>query len=143
MGLLPASVSADDDTVIVDLTVNVAGEPVVYTLYPIGVGATKATLCGWLADLGTAPSVQVSFGWDTTSHAGDPSGYANWTTPQIKTEPGFFKQRIYGLKKNSVYYFRAVAVGDTTTYGAEYELITHPGWHYWFWRWWGRFCPKK
>jgi hypothetical protein len=135
MALLPAYVSADDDTAVVNLTVNVVAEPVIYTLYPIGVGATKATLLGWLADTGTASSVQVKFGWDTVSHAGDPSGYTSWTTPGVMTEPGFFNKRISGLKKNTVYYFRAVALGDTTVCGAEYVFITHPKWNYWWFKW--------
>jgi hypothetical protein len=136
---IPAYVSADDDTAIVNLTVNVVSPPVVFTLYPIGIGTTKATLLGWLADTGTGSSVQVKFGWDTVSHAGDPSGYANWTVPQLMTKPGCFNKRIYSLEKHTFYYFRAVAVGDTTAYGGEYAFATHPRWSDWWFTWWSWF----
>ena len=86
--------NADEDTASVDLKVNVVEGPTVFTRSAIGVGITKATLRGWLADLGTDPSVLVSFGWDTVSHAGDPLAYSHWTVPQVKTRTGFFKTRI-------------------------------------------------
>ncbi len=133
--LSPNYIKADEDSASVTLTVNVVSDPVVYTLSVIGVGTTTATLRGWLADLGTASSVQVSFGWDTVSHAGDPVAYANWTAPQVKKKRGFFQTRIYGLSPCTTYYFRAVAVGDTTVYGAEYCFRTHTVWHSW-WGWW-------
>jgi hypothetical protein len=136
--LLPAHIYADGDSVSVDLSVNVVSGPVVYTLNAIGVGTTKATLCGWLADLGTDPSVLVSFGWDNVSHAGDPAAYSNWTVPQVKTKAGFFKIRIEGLTPGTTYYFRAKAVGDTTVYGREFSFRTHPG-CFWWWGWWWYF----
>ena len=135
MVLSPNNIQADEDSVSVTLTVNVISEPVVYTCYAIGVGTTKATLRGYLADLGTPSSVQVSFGWDTVSHADDPTAYTNWTVPQVKTESGSFKTRIQGLSPSNTYYFRAKAVGDTAVYGLEYMFITHPHWHWW-WGWW-------
>lgn len=139
--LSPNNIQADEDSVTVTLTVNVISEPVVYTCCAIGIGTKKATLRGYLADLGTASSVQVSFGWDTVSHAADPSGYDNWTVPQVKTAPGPFRTRIHGLSPRTTYYFRAKAVGDTTVYGTEYMLITHPRWHWW-WGWWEFFHGK-
>ena len=132
--LSPQEIQADEGSAEVTLTVNIVSGPTVFTCSAIGVGTTKATLRGWLADLGTAPSVLVSFGWDTESHAGDSDGYANWTVPQVKTRTGFFKTRIEGLTPGTTYYFRAKAVGDVIIYGQELSFQTQPGWN-WLWYW--------
>ena len=130
-------IKADEDSASVNLKVNVVSGPTVFTRGAIGVGTTKATLRGWLADLGTDTSVLVSFGWDTVSHAGDPTAYSNWTVPKVKTRTGFLKTRIGGLTPGTTYYFRARAVGDITVHGEEFSLRTHPEWHCWcnWWRW--------
>ena len=132
--LSPQEIQADEGSAEVTLTVNIVEKPVVFTLDAIGVGTNKATLRGWLADLGTAPSVLVSFGWDNESHAGDATAYPNWTVPQVKTRTGFFKTRIEGLTPGTTYYFRAKAEGDVIIYGQELSFRTHPGWHWW-WYW--------
>jgi hypothetical protein len=139
--LSPDIIQADESTAEVTLTVNIVSDPVVYTWCASGVGMTQATLRGWLADLGTASSVQVSFGWDTVSHAVDPTAYACWTAPQVKTGPGYFKTHLLGLSPCTTYYFRAKAVGDTTVYGAECRFTTRPGW-LWWWMWWMYFRWK-
>lgn len=131
--LSPQEIQADEGSAEVTLTVNIVSGPTVFTRSAIGVGTNKATLRGWLADLGTAPSVLVSFGWDTESHAGDATAYPKWTVPQVKTRTGFFQIRIEGLTPGTNYYFRAKAEGDATVYGQELSFRTHPGWH---WNWW-------
>ena len=143
--LSPHEIQADEGSANVTLTVNIVSGPIIFTCSAIGVGTTKATLHGWLADLGTDPSILVSFGWDTVSNAGDPTAYANWTVPQVKTRTGFFHTRIEGLTPGTTYYFRAKAVGDTTEYGQELCFRTHPGyyWNWWWWGWWNWPFPWK
>jgi len=115
--------------------------PWVLTSWPVGINPQGATLSGWLINLGSAQSVTVYFGWDTVSHAGNPSAYSNWTVPQIKNWPGLFNAPVSGLTPGTVYYFRARAVGDVTSYGEELRFMTPlrnywwPWWWYWFFNW--------
>ena len=137
--LIPQQIQADDEdesSAVVILTVNVVSEPWIFTCSAIGMGTTKATLRGWLADLGTATSAAVSFSWDMVSHAGDPTTYPNWTVPQVMTKTGLFKTRIEGLIPGITYYFRAKAVGDAESYGQELYFRTHPGYNCHSWWWW-------
>jgi hypothetical protein len=112
--------------------------PWVLTSWPVGISPQGATLGGWLMNLGSASSVTVYFGWDTVSHAGNPSAYPNWTVPQVKNWPGPFSTPVSGLTPGKVYYFRAKAVGDVTSYGQELSFMTPlynywPWWWYWYW----------
>jgi hypothetical protein len=131
-------VLAGEDSTEVDLHVRVVGPPLVITGPANGAGAKKATLNGYLTGLGTASQVNVSFGWDTESHAGDPEAYAHWTPPQIKRWPGRFKKRIDWLRPGTTYYFRAKAEGDSTSYGEELSFTTRPPGHWWGNHWWDR-----
>ena len=72
------NVQAEEATATINLEANIVSPPKVITVDSIGVGTTKATLRGKLVNLGTASSVDVSFGWDTVSHAGNLDGYPNW-----------------------------------------------------------------
>jgi len=79
----------------------------------------SATLNGELSNLGTASSVNVSFEYGTSS-----GNYSNQTSPQTKTAAGTFSATLSNLKPKSIYYFRAKAVGDDTSYGAEKTFTT-------------------
>ena len=133
-----APVRADESSTEVDLHVRVVGPPLVITGLASGTGTTKATLNGYLTGLGTAPLVKVSFGWDTRSHADDPEAYAYSTPPQVKRRQGKFKQRVDWLQPGTTYYFRAKAVGDSTSYGEELRFTTGPLSPWWGKRWWER-----
>jgi hypothetical protein len=134
-------IRAEEYSANVTLKANVVSLPSVFTLRPIGVGTNRATLCGWLVDLGTARNMSVNFGWDTVSHAGNPSAYRNWTAPRILTRPGLFSTPVSGLAPGHFYFFRAKAVGDAVNYGDEICFLTNPGrpwqpWEWWYWFFW-------
>lgn len=78
--------------------------------------AGTALLDGELTSLGTAPVVQVSFEWGTTS--GGP--YPNETTPQMKNAIGSF-EAVIGSLSNDTYFYRAKANGGVhgIGYGTE------------------------
>jgi len=82
---------------------------------------TSATLNGNLSSLGTASSVAVSFEW------GETTDYDNETAPETMTAHGAFSASLTGLVSGTTYHFRAVAVGDGTSYGADLtvEVITY------------------
>lgn len=80
--------------------------------------ATSATLNGDLEDLGTADNVTVYFEWGLTT------SYDNQTSLQPGTSIGLFSDNLTGLTANTTYHFRAVAVGDGTTYGEDRTLAT-------------------
>jgi DNA-binding beta-propeller fold protein YncE len=93
--------------------------PTVMTIDTGNVTATSATLNGNLAVLGTATSVAVSFEYATT--AGGP--YTSLPAGDM-TAPGDFSADVSGLTPNTMYYFRAVAVGAGTDYGDEKTFTT-------------------
>jgi len=80
----------------------------------------SARLNGNLDDLGTVSSVDVSFEWGQTS--GGP--YPNETTPQAMNTAGAFSFDLSSLAAGTTYYFRAKAVGDSTSYGDESSFCT-------------------
>ena len=131
-------VYAEDDSTEVDLHVRVVAPPAVITKPANGVGTKKATLNGYLIGPGTAPLVNVSFGWDTESHIGDPEACAHWTSPQTMRRTGRFKKRIDWLRPGTTYYFVAKAEADSTSYGEELSFTTQPAGHWWNHHWWDR-----
>ena len=94
--------------------------PQVTTSNASDITTSAARLNGSLDDLGTASSVDVSFEWDETSGA----PYANETTAETMNATGVFDFELSNLDPGTIYYFRAKAVGDDTSYGAERHLMT-------------------
>ncbi|MFC1947576.1 fibronectin type III domain-containing protein [Chloroflexota bacterium] len=130
------STQAEEDTAVVFLKANIVLPPAVITNTDIGAGTTRATLRGYLSSMGTASSANVSFGWDTQPHPDNPDAYANWTPEVTMTSEGKFKYRITDLQRNTTYYFRARAIGDSTAYGEELSFTTHPDGPWWDWLEW-------
>jgi len=95
--------------------------PTVKTKYATEITATRARLNGDLITLGTASQVQLSFEWGTRS-----AEYTNKPAVTARTVPGLIYFDVSGLEPDSTYYFRAVAVGDGTSYGAEKSFRTSP-----------------
>ena len=88
--------------------------PTVYNDDATGLGTTMATLNGNLSSLGTASSVTVSFVWGTSS-----GSLTNETTGQAMTSTGAFYFDLASLTPGTTYHYKAKAVGDGTSYGAE------------------------
>jgi len=97
-----------------DLKVVVGAPPVITTSAAINARSNSVTFNGSLDRLGTAPTVNVSFQWDTS-----PGSYSNETEAQAMTAPGPVSFGLDGLSADTTYYFRAKAVGYITTYGAD------------------------
>ncbi len=93
--------------------------PTVRTDSATDITISSATLHGTLLDLGSAPSVRVSFIWGTS-----PGALTQETTPQTLTSTGPFSASLSGLCSNTTYYFRAKAVGDGTAYGTIKSFTT-------------------
>ncbi len=101
-------------------TVAPATPPSVTTNEASGVTASSARLNGNLTSLGTASSATVSFVWGTS-----PGGpYPNETTYQVKTGTGAFYTDLSGLTAGTTYYYKAKAVGSSTSYGLEKSFTT-------------------
>ncbi len=85
-------------------------------------GVNSARLNGYLASLGTADSVTVSFEWGLTTD------YGNETAPLFLTAIGSFDAGLTGLSPKTTYHFRTKAVGDGTVYGDDMTFTTcsHP-----------------
>jgi hypothetical protein len=82
------------------------------------VHSMSATLNGNLDSLGTASSINVCFEWGTTT------SYGNQTAAQLRNAVGRFAASLTGLTPNTIYHFRAKAVGDGIAYGADTVLTT-------------------
>ncbi len=94
--------------------------PTVTTTAPAEVRESTATLKGYLDGLGTSGSVTVYFEWGLTTDYGSrfDVGYRDST--------GDISAAIAALTPNTLYHFRAVAVGDGTIYGADLVFTTLP-----------------
>jgi len=92
--------------------------PSVTTNDASGITGNSATLNGNLDNLGTAPTVNVSFEWGKTT------GYGNSTTPESKNTTGAFSFALGSLSPNTTYHFRAKAIGDGTSHGSDESLYT-------------------
>jgi subtilisin len=93
--------------------------PSVTTNIATNIKANSAELNGNLTSLGKAASVSVSFQWGTAS--GD---YPNETPAQAMTSTGNSSFALTGLSPRTTHYFRAKAVGESTSYGAESSFTT-------------------
>ena len=82
---------------------------------------STAILNGDLTSLGTASSVEVSFQWWASS-----SSYFDETDKQEMTTTGPFVVQLTDLEPDTTYHFRAKAVGNGTSHGAEATFKTSP-----------------
>jgi len=82
----------------------------------------SATLVGYLADLGTASSVDLSFIYGETPDCADGEGVF-----RVKTAPSYYGGTLGGLSPDTLYYYKAKAVGDGTSYGEVRSFTTEPG----------------
>jgi hypothetical protein len=92
--------------------------PSVITITAWPVGPKLAVVWGWLTYMGGAESVKVYFQWGKTT------GYGSQTGQQTMKHPGIFFAVITGLTPRTSYHFRAVAVGDGTSYGWDESFTT-------------------
>jgi hypothetical protein len=92
--------------------------PSVTTNDATSVTTTSATLNGNLASLGTADDVTVSFLWKV------PGGSYTPIAAGLKNSVGTFSVDVTGLTPGTTYYFRARAVGDGTSHGADNSFTT-------------------
>jgi hypothetical protein len=74
---------------------------------------------GRLNSMGTASSVEVYFQWGKTKDYGNET--AHWT---LTSAPNIFLAVAASLTPNTTYHFRAVAVGDGTSYGQDQVFRT-------------------
>ena len=102
-----------------DLTFTTSTTPPSVTTSAAGnVATTSARLNGNLSSLGTASSVSVSFEYGLTT------GYGSTTSVQTMTATGTFGADISGLAPNTLYHFRAKAVGQGTANGSDLTFTT-------------------
>jgi hypothetical protein len=94
--------------------------PSVSTLAGLPLFNKSADLWGMLSYKGTSSSVTVYFQWGKTKDYGSETNHQT-----LKNAPYFFKALITTLKLNTVYHFRAVAVGDGTSYGQDETFRTY------------------
>lgn len=95
-----------------------ASAPAIVTGNAQNVTDTEAEVTCMLSSLGTAADVNVYWQWGLTTSYG--------TTSQLHTmtAPGSLNIQITGLTPGATYHFRAVAVGDGTTYGEDKTFTT-------------------
>jgi hypothetical protein len=93
--------------------------PVVTSSEARDITVTGATLNGNLEALGwQRTSAVVSFEYGETTQ------YGSSTTDQTLTAQGIFQATLADLKQNTVYHFRAKAVGASTVYGDDLTFTT-------------------
>ena len=97
-----------------------AAPPTVTTGEADAVTSNSARLHGELTGLGTAGSVMVSFVWGTIQ--GGP--YPNETAATAQTANGSFSFTLSGLASGVTFYYKAIAVGDSISYGMERSIAT-------------------
>jgi len=124
VGSLCSVAQANDNKAEVDLRVEILSPPSVTTSVAWPVSARWGILHGELPDMGTASSVDVYFEWGTTTD------YGSTTRVRTLTSPRAFWAIIWRLTTATTYHFRAVAVGDGTSYGEDMSFTTRGRW------WW-------
>jgi hypothetical protein len=104
-----------------DFTLKTLSAPCVMTLCALPVGTDCAVLWGCLNKKGTASSVEVYFEYGKTDDYGS-------ATPRqtVTCEPRIFVALVNNLLPDTAYHFRAVAVGDATSYGDDKVFRTLP-----------------
>jgi len=83
----------------------------------------SAVLKGDLRDLGGNDYVKVYFQWGRTSY------YGNKTSDIYRSNSGYFEEEIYGLRKDTLYHFRAVVEENDgeVNYGEDRSFKTDGG----------------
>jgi hypothetical protein len=97
-----------------------AQPPVVNTNSASSITGSGAILNGNLNDKGSSGNVSVSFEYGLT----DSYGSSVAGVPPTLAGPGVFNASITGLTLNTLYHFRAKAVGDETVYGNDVTFTT-------------------
>ena len=92
-----------------------------------GITATGATLNANLTSQGTASNVTVSFEYGLTASYGST---AIGVPPKLNG-PGTFTTSLTGLTPNTLYHYRAKAIGDGTTFGADQTFTTFASYVTW------------
>jgi len=125
LGLVgPVTWANGEDTT--EVTGNVVAPPSVITRFAWPLGWKGAILYGKLTDMGSASSVDVYFEWGTDTN------YGFTTESRTRIARNHFWAVIMGLTPGTTYHFRAVAVGDGTSYGEDRSFTARKiGW----WRW--------
>ena len=95
--------------------------PTVVTKDATNVTDSSMTLNGELKKMGDSQYVSVYFEWGTDTKFG------NQTPIQGMSNPGIFSTQITGLTPETVYYFRAVAIGECKGYGQTKTATTLAG----------------
>jgi hypothetical protein len=94
--------------------------PTVATRAADNICMNTVTLNGYLTNMGTASSVNMSFQYGKSSGA-----YTEQTFGKaLSSAPAAFSADIDGLAKETTYYFRVKAEGDATAYGNEMSFKT-------------------
>ena len=94
--------------------------PMVTTSAASGLTTTRATLNANLTSKGTASTVTVSFEYGLTTAYGS----TNAGVPPTFTTTGAFIASLTSLTPNTLYHYRAKAVGDGTAYGLDQTFTT-------------------
>jgi hypothetical protein len=100
-----------------------ATPPLVNTSVASGLTANGAALNANLTSMGSASSVTISFEYGLTNSYGSTID----GVPPILSSPGTFTASITTLNPNTLYHYRAKAVGDGTAYGSDQTFITESG----------------
>ena len=120
--LLCPGVQADGSETEIEVNAYASAPPSVETWSAWPVGRRWALLHGRLTDMGDASSVGVYFEWGTDTD------YGSMTRIRTRTRPGRFMIIVRGLTPSTTYHFRAVAVGDGTSYGIDESFTTRRQW---------------
>ena len=101
--------------------------PVVATNPQSNLAGTSVTLNGNLTTLG-APTVSAAFEYATDSYyLSNGNTYNNISSSQVISAAGTFGANLTGLTPNTIYHFRAKAIGAGTAYGADLTFTTLSG----------------
>jgi phosphodiesterase/alkaline phosphatase D-like protein len=105
-----------------DLTFKTSGTaPYVMTMWALPVSKNYAVLWGYLNKKGSASSVEVYFQYGATKTYGSETPHQT-----IARGPSVFVALVNNLQPNTTYHFRAVAMGDGTSYGDDRVFRTLP-----------------
>ena len=102
----------------VAISTSTPAPPSVITNAATGITTAGAALNGNLTSLGTAASVAASFQYGLTT------SYGSSTASQTRTSTGAFSTIVSSLNAGTTYHYRAVAFGDSSSYGPDQTFTT-------------------